>query len=275
MFSIKHCEICNEKFKKTSGNQKRCPQCKVIGTKNYIKKYNNTHKIKNRAKCKKYRLKHGLIKGGIKSSWNKGLHWSEGEKKKRSIKLKGKHRPKEIIDKLHEGRRKYVYTNDVKLKMNEKAKRRPKPSKESLLKRRESKKKAWSKPEIRLKQSKELKKRYENPDYYLMMLKNSWNKLYKGGVNRRGMMYIPLNDPFIDDMGEKSERHHLDNVRLIYIPKQFHNALRGFCHNHKIQNTMNYPNFLVLLWIIANNVSIPRMFDPNMNIDMFINEVKI
>ena len=63
----------------------------------------------------------------------------------------------------------------------------------------------------------------------------------------RGLGFIPLNEPF-----EGSEAHHIDENRVIYIPKEIHQSIR---HNVWTGKNMALINALAFDYLLETKVS--------------------
>jgi hypothetical protein len=65
--------------------------------------------------------------------------------------------------------------------------------------------------------------------------------LDKSKAKRRGLGFIPLNDPFLG-----SEGHHIDKLHVIYIPEHLHSSIY---HNIWNGHNMDKINTLAFEWL--------------------------
>jgi len=67
---------------------------------------------------------------------------------------------------------------------------------------------------------------------------------------KRGLGFIPLNEPF-----ENSEAHHIDEERVIYIPKEYHKSVS---HNVWTGKNMALINALAWDYLLETKISIAQ-----------------
>ena len=87
-----------------------------------------------------------------------------------------------------------------------------------------------------------------------------WAKNHKGqqreidrrhnSKRKRGLGFIPLNEPF-----EGSEAHHIDEERVIYIPKEYHQSVR---HNVWTGRNMALINNLAYDYLLETKISVAQ-----------------
>jgi|SRR5208337_1195837 len=83
-----------------------------------------------------------------------------------------------------------------------------------------------------------------------------WKKDHPDGVRkskakRRGLGFIPLNEPF-----EGAVRHHIDKEHIVFIPRELHESV----HHSVLRNeNMTEINNKVFAWLNDRNIYIPQL----------------